>query len=108
MLAVYSFVDALPPRSPVIVFPSAIVYNASGGGQHMFHVQQKKKKEKRTVRAAFSILSACSLRFMCLNIINEDKRRAVGLAKPLPSKNHRIVLAPNRLSSTLPTSNVRR
>jgi len=31
--AVYSFVDAFPPRSPVIVFPSAIVYNGLSGQQ---------------------------------------------------------------------------
>jgi len=31
IVAVYSFVEELPPRSPVIVFPSAIVYNTSDG-----------------------------------------------------------------------------
>lgn len=42
------------------------------------------KKCSRTVSVAFSILSAYVLRFMCLSIISEDNKSAVGLAKPLP------------------------
>ena len=50
------------------------------------HMTREKNKYKHTERVAFSILSACSLRFMCLSIISEDNKRAVGLAKPLPNK----------------------
>lgn len=88
--AVYSVVEDLPPRSPVIVCPSATVYNTSDGGQqNIHHIQPEKNDCKHTERVAFSILSACSLRFMCLSIINEDNMRAVGLAKPLPNKKEK-------------------
>jgi hypothetical protein len=78
--AVYSFVLAFPPRSPVIVLPSAMVCN----NDLSQHAQVHSSKETLTVRAAFSIFVACSVRPMCRNIIKEDKRRAVGLARPLP------------------------
>lgn len=99
MASVYSLVDALPPRSPVIVFPSAMVYLQLN--QRQYH---KMKSYKHTVRAAFSILSAYSNKLMCLygvelstkvlhevkwtnlNIMREDRSSAVGLAKPLPIK----------------------
>lgn len=61
-----------------------------------------------TERVAFPILSACSLRFICLNIINDDNRRAVGLAKPLPNETKKRLLGPTRISSTLPTGNIGR
>jgi hypothetical protein len=63
----------------VIVFPSATVYNTSDLGQ------PEKNEYQHTERVAFSILFACSLRFMCLSIISDDNKRAVGLAKPLPN-----------------------
>jgi hypothetical protein len=64
----------------VVALPSAIVFKTSC--QHI----RPHKKCSRTVNVAFSILSAYALRFMCLNIINEDNKSAVGLAKPLPRK----------------------
>ena len=56
---VYSFVEAFPPRSPVIVAPSAIVCNACQ--KHMTMAV-----ENHTPRAACSIFAACSFKFMCL------------------------------------------
>ena len=59
--SVYSFVDALPPRSPVIDLPSAIVYV-----KRQYIGWGITNSPARTERAALSILSAYSLRFMCL------------------------------------------
>ena len=61
--AVYSDVDALPPRSPVIVLPSAIVLLPWRSSQRT-HLSEQTGSP--TVSAAFSILSAYWLRFMCL------------------------------------------
>src|SRR5688572_2344226 len=40
--------------------------------------------QQLTSKAAFSILSAYSFRFMCLSIMRDESRSAVGLASPLP------------------------
>jgi hypothetical protein len=45
---------------------------------------------------------------MCLSIINEDNKRAVGLAKPLPNQQKKVLLVPNSISSGPPTGNIRR
>jgi hypothetical protein len=92
---VYSEVDAFPPKSPVIAFPSAMVYQSLVS-------PSAQKSIQLTVKAAFSILFACSCKFMCLSktsqhsgrelvqnrknlsIIREDNKSAVGLAKPFP------------------------
>jgi hypothetical protein len=42
---------------------------------------------------------------MCLNIINEDNRRAVGLAKPLPNRTNQCQLR-KYIPSTLHTGNI--
>src|SRR6266702_2192333 len=83
--AVYSWVDALPPKSPVVALPSAIVFQAP-----VVNTRPPTQKCSRTASIAFSILSACSLRFMCLNIISEDNKSAVGLAKPLPGQTSNV------------------
>ena len=61
MASVNCFVEALPPRSPVIVFPSAIVCRQETG-------EWAEGREGRilTDKVACSILRACSFRFMCL------------------------------------------
>lgn len=46
MAAVYSFVDAFPPKSPVIVFPSAIVYDTSVRDQSMLQPTKHKTYRK--------------------------------------------------------------
>jgi len=62
MAFAYSDVDAFPPRSPVMCFPSP-----------------------RVSKIAFSILLAWSFRDMWRSIMTELRRRAVGLAFPWPA-----------------------
>ena len=59
-------------------------------GQPVSQKKKSKNKNALTARVAFSILSAWSLRFMCLNIISEDSRSAVGLARPLPTRKQKV------------------
>lgn len=62
MAEAYSWVLALPPKSPVRALPSA-----------------------RVSKMAVSIREACSVNPMCRNIMMEERSRAVGLARALPA-----------------------
>lgn len=51
---------------------------------------------------AFSILSACLKRFICLNNINEDNNNAVGLASPFPAISGAEPWTASKMEASLP------
>lgn len=96
--AVYSFVLDVPPRSPVIVFPSAIVcieVNIPGVARvYDRHLRRESPSrsslhtrsgscvcnEARRINQATRPIGTLTY----LNIIKEDNKSAVGLANPFP------------------------
>ena len=73
-------VEAVPFKSPVLFSgPEAIVFNT-----------------------AASILSASAFNDMCLNIIQEDNNKAVGLAKPLPAMSGAEPWTASKMETLLP------
>jgi len=104
MAAAYSFVDALPPRSPVMDLPSAMVLRwaisqrstcltgstyIQGGPLNLgcvlvqVHVPTPTSDQSGNPRSNRTYLS----------IIREDNNRAVGLANPLPTETARSEIA---------------
>ena len=98
MALVYSAVDALPPRSPVMVLPSAIVWN--GTSQRRTTEQTQRANRKCSLldlvgvvleihvsgsRHSSAVVQIHVVAPTNLSIINDESRSAVGLAKPFPA-----------------------
>jgi hypothetical protein len=77
MAPAYSCVFAFPPKSPVSAFPSASVS-----------------------KIAFSILDAWSFNSICLNIMIELRRSAVGLARAFPAISGAELFVSGELATT--------
>lgn len=96
--AVYSLVEALPPRSPVMLLPSAIVCEYDLTNIHVCtdywtyregslfnficmpsQVHMPKEEFCMTIQGRGVTMTTC------LSIIKDDNRSAVGLARPFPA-----------------------
>ena len=89
MASVNCEVEPFPPKSPVMALPSAMVCvcaeQTSAFSIQTSQYQSPLRHARLTSKMAFSMLSAYSNKFMCLNIIIEDNNKAVGLANPFPA-----------------------
>jgi hypothetical protein len=65
MASVYCEVEAFPPKSPVMALPSAMVYT-NKSNKHQDIPIDGSGSSQLTSKMAFSMLSACLNKFMCL------------------------------------------
>lgn len=102
MASVYSLVEALPPKSPVIVLPSAIVWKtrsekAAQSQESPYRqsgvfdlVSVVKQVHVSVAMDQHQVLGRGLLAY--LNIMRDERSNAVGLAKPLPIKDEITML----------------